>query len=121
MVLKRKKLPDAVKNLEAALEQHRSRPSELNFLTVSKAFEIALEYAWRQLKLIVEDQGLDVPSPKMAIKEGARLGLITDPEIWLRCIDARNSSVHDYFGISEKEYIELAVQLLKVIKQSKIS
>lgn len=111
------KLPKAAKNLAEALKHYDENPTELNFLTLSKAFEILVEYAWRLLKEKVEDQGLDAASPKMAVKEAARLKIITEPEKWLDAIDARNDSVHDYFGISKKEYITLAKEFLRLVQK----
>lgn len=108
------KLPEARKHLAEALHQYKANPSDLNFLTLSKSFEVLVEYSWRELKEIVEDQGLEVLSPKMAIKQAAKLNLINDPEKWLDCIDARNDSVHDYFGISKEEYVSLAREFLKL-------
>lgn len=113
------KLPNAAKNLEAALELYEKNPTELNFLALSKAFEIVVEYGWRLLKMRVEDEGLDAPSPKMAVKEAARLHIITDPETWMDCIDARNDSAHDYFGISRSEYVGFAEKFLSLIKKIK--
>ncbi|MBI2335316.1 MAG: nucleotidyltransferase substrate binding protein [Deltaproteobacteria bacterium] len=120
MESKKKKLLKAKKNLEAALKQYQQNSNELNFLTVVKTYEIVVEYAWRELKLVVEDEGLEAPSPKMAIKQAAKLNYLNKPEVWLLCIDARNNSVHDYFGISEKEYIELAKNLLVLMKEAKV-
>lgn len=65
----------------------------------------------------MEDQGLEAPAPKMAIREAARLHFITKPEVWLECIDARNNSVHDYFGITQSEYCELAEEFLKLVQK----
>jgi uncharacterized protein YutE (UPF0331/DUF86 family) len=121
MESKKKKLPKALKNLEDALRRYRSEKSDLNFLTVSKAFETVVEYSWREFKRLVEDQGLEAQAPKIAIKEAARLKLLTEPEVWLICIDARNDSVHDYFGISESEFAELAEKLVALVKKSRIN
>ncbi len=118
MESKKNKLRKAVGHLEEAMKLYEKDKSELCFLTLAKTFETVLEYAWRDLKRRVEDQGLEAPAPKLAIKEAAKLHFISDPETWLDCIDARNNSVHDYFGISEPEYFELAEVLLKLIKKS---
>lgn len=107
-----KRLHKAAEHLRAALAQYDAAKTALNFLTVTKAFEVLLEYHWRDLKTQVEAQGLEAPSPKLAITQGAKLALITDPETWLDCLEARNNSVHDYFGISEAEFIALARQFL---------
>jgi len=48
------------------------------------------------------------------------LQLLTEPEVWLACIDARDDSVHDYFGIPEEEYVELAQKLLSLIGKSSL-
>lgn len=113
----KKKLPKALHNLKAALEQYRSEKSELNFLTITKSFEIVIEYSWHELKKRVEDEGLEAPSPKMAVKQAAKLKLISEPQLWLDCIDARNNSVHDYFGISEREFIDLARGLVRLTQK----
>lgn len=118
MESKKNKLPKAMGHLEEALGLYKREKTELHFLTLAKTFETVVEYAWRELKRLVEDQGLEAPAPKMAVKEAARLKYITEPELWLDCIDARNNSVHDYFGISEPEYYELAEKILQLIKKS---
>lgn len=120
MESKKNRLLKSIGNLEAALQQYRREKTDLNFLTVSKAFETLIEYSWRELKRLVEDQGLESPAPKIAVKEAAKLHFISDPETWLQCIDARNNSVHDYFGITEKEYCALAEELLELIRKSKL-
>lgn len=113
----KKKLHEAEAHLEEALQQHKKQSTDLGFLTVAKAFEILVEYAWRELKIAVEEEGLDAPSPKAAIKAAARLGWIQDPETWLNCIEARNNSVHDYFGISKQEYLALADNFLSLTRK----
>jgi len=118
MELASKKLPKSIRHLEEALAQYRTKSSDLNFLTVSKAFETVVEYVWRTLKRIVEEEGLEAASPKMAVRQAAKLKLITEPEAWLDAIEARNNSVHDYFGISETEYSELAQELLKLLHEA---
>lgn len=116
MEFKEKKLPEATKHLRQAIEQYEEKETELNYLTVSKTFEIAIEYAWRTLKRMVEDQGLEAPAPKIVIKQAVKLKLIDETETWLDAIEARNNSVHDYFGISKEEYLDLAKSLLKLLE-----
>lgn len=120
MESKKKKLLKAVQNLREALTQYRTNKTDLNFLTLVKTFENAVEYSWREFKRLVEDQGLEAPAPKMAVKEAAKLHLLTDPETWIACIDARNDSVHDYFGIAEAEYMHLSEKLAELIQKSKL-
>jgi len=116
---KTNKLETSLAHLEEAVKAYKNADgkSELPFLALSKAFEIAIEYAWRELKLRVESEGLDAPSPKAAVKQAAKIGMISSPVDWLACIDARNNSVHDYFGISEKDYADLAEKFLNLAKE----
>lgn len=115
------KIGGALTQLEKAIEGYKKAGGDnrLQFLALSKGFEVAVEYAWRELKARVEDDGLDAPSPKTAIKQAAKLGLINDAESWLACIDARNDSVHDYFGIPEADYVALAERFLKLGREIK--
>jgi len=111
-----KPLKIALDHLKDAIGRYRKRAAgdQLPFLTVSKAFEIAVEYGWRHLKRSVEEEGLEAPSPKTAVREAARINLIKDPQTWLDAIEARNASVHDYFGIGEKDFVRFAEKLVEL-------
>ena len=115
------KLETSLTHLDEAVKAYRTADKKggLPFLTLTKAFEIAIEYSWRELKMRVENDGLDAPSPKAAVKQAAKLGVISSPVDWLACIDARNNSVHDYFGISEEDYADLAEKFLQLVKEMK--
>lgn len=110
----RSNLKEARGQLERALHIYRNNiiEKELAFLTVVKAYEVLIEYCWKELKRRVEEEGLEAQSPKEAVRQGAKIGLLEEPEFWIKAISARNSSVHDYFGISEEAYIKLADRLL---------
>lgn len=110
------RLPEAAGNLKAAIVAYEKKKEgdPLPFLTLCKALEVLVEYAWKELKRQVEEQGLFAPSPREAIKQAATLGLIEEPQRWLAILTARNDSVHDYFGIPEKEYLRLSKELLKL-------
>ena len=111
-------LKTAIKHLRGALEAYSSRIEDdpLPFLTVTKAFEIAVEYGWRLLKYNVEDEGLEAVSPKAAVRAAEKLGTISDPQAWLDEIEARNASVHDYFGIAEVDFIKLAERFVDLAR-----
>ncbi len=96
----------SMKDLEQALKfQSRAKKERFYFSGISKSFEVALEYAWKYLRKEVLKQGLDVYGPKDSIKMAGRLGLIEDVELWLRFINDRNLSVHDYIGIDDRDYL----------------
>ena len=115
-------LDQALCNLDAALVSYRAREEDdpLPLLAVTKAFEVAVEYAWRAMKGRVEEEGLDCPSPKAAVREAARLGLISDPSRYMTAIEARNASVHDYFGIGVDAFVRLAEGLLKQARKDSL-
>ncbi len=111
------KLTGALDDLKTALEHYQkmkkgAKEKRLAYLSFSKAFEVAVEYGWRTLKRKVMEEGLDPQSPKGAVRDAAKIDLIDNVEAWLGFIDARNSAVHDYFSISEKEYCDLAKEFI---------
>lgn len=89
------------------------------FFAVSKAFEVAVEYGWKELKRRLEEKGLsDYIAPKDVVRKSAEVGIIDDAELWLDSIDLRNSSVHDYYGMSESEYLKLARAFLNQARRA---
>jgi uncharacterized protein YutE (UPF0331/DUF86 family) len=111
------KLLEALAHLKEGLRAYekRRKGDALPKLAMTKAFEIAVEYGWRELKRKAEDEGLDVPSPKAAVRQAARLGLITEPDKWMELIEARNASVHDYFGFDDEDLVRLAKLGLELV------
>ena len=114
------KLERAILDLTMAMEFYRkidgNEPSA--FLAVAKAFEVAIEYAWKDLKRQLEEKGMsDIYAPKDVIRKAAQIGVLDNAEKWLNYIDARNDSVHDYYGMTQSEYIELARKFIKDAKK----
>ena len=108
-----KKLHESLSMLDAAklsTSQH-----EVVVDAVIKRFEIAFEYCWKLLKLAAEYQGVEANGPRPAIQEAVRFGWIEDPEFWAEALDARNGSVHDYFGVSRSQYVKLVRKFSKEI------
>ena len=86
--MKDPKLHKALSNLSLALaERDREGSSPINDAGVSKCFEVALEYFWKFLKRVIEDSGLEATSPKDTIKVGASIGMVKNPEKWIRYIN----------------------------------
>jgi nucleotidyltransferase substrate binding protein (TIGR01987 family) len=112
---KKQRLLDSLEDLDRAISAFTpsSRERSLSFLAASKAFEVCIEYAWKYYKHLVEDKGIEVFSPKDTVREAARLDMISDPGLWIECINIRNLSVHDYFSISEEDFIKIAKKFLK--------
>ncbi|MFH1830881.1 MAG: HI0074 family nucleotidyltransferase substrate-binding subunit [Pseudomonadota bacterium] len=88
------------------------------FFAVVKCFEVAVEYGWKELKQKLREKGVeDLYAPKDVIRKAAQMQLIDNAETWLDYVDARNSSVHDYYGMSQSEYIALIRRFLKDAKK----
>lgn len=95
------------------------RDEPVAFFAVVKSFEVAVEYGWKELKRKLQEKGLeDIYAPKDVIRKAAEVSLIDDAERWLDYVDARNSSVHDYYGMSQTEYVALVRQFLKDAKKT---
>lgn len=104
---------DSTKKLKEGLnifekESHESlAKKEILFDSCVKRFEVCFEYTWKLLKIAAEYQGSEAPGPRPAIQEGLKFHWIEDEEFWAEALDARNGSVHDYFGITEERYLKI--------------
>ena len=111
-----KKIGKAIFDLTAAMKFYKKAGGDepAAFLAVAKAFEVAIEYVWKELKRRLEEKGVaDTYAPKDVIRKAAQVGILDNAENWLDYIDARNDSVHDYYGMMESEYVELAGRFIK--------
>ena len=61
-----------------------------------QAFEFCFELAWKTLKRLLLQKGLDVRSPRDVFREAAANRLIEDPTPWFQFIDKRNLTSHTY-------------------------
>ena len=112
------KLADAVKKLEHALSFLKPNQTDPVYqAAVSKCFEVCLEYAWKELKRRVVEEGIEVYSPKEVIKQAGRLGFIGDVEKWLDFLEDRNLAVHDYLGVSDEDYLKTIREFLPEVKK----
>ena len=120
MVEKRiKDIKKAISQSDSAIKLYHQEKDQqdLNFLMVVKSYEILVELAWKHFKNKVEDEGLSAPSPKESVRKAATIGLIDDPEKWIKFIEARNLSVHDYFGLDNESFLKLASELIRSAKK----
>lgn len=111
---------DSIDALEGALKyKDKAKEDKFYFAGISKSFEVCLEYAWKYFKRLAEDEGLEVFSPKEAIKYAGRLKAIDDVEKWLDFLEDRNLAVHDYLGMSDEDYLKTIVEFLREVKKLK--
>ena len=61
-----------------------------------QAYEYTYELAWKTMKRLLNEQGVEVASPRSCIREAAINNMISDPLIWFACLDLRNLAAHTY-------------------------
>lgn len=62
-------------------------------------FGICFDQSWKTMKEVLEEHGYDsskTGSPKMIIKLAYSAKMITDEDVWLKALSARNDVVHSY-------------------------
>lgn len=94
--------------------------NELDQDGVIQRFEFTFEALWKCLKVYLEDKGLLTRSPKEALKEAFRLGIIDDEKAFLDMLKDRNFMSHIYdeekakkvFQNIKLEYLEPIAKVL---------
>ncbi len=101
------------------LEKALSTPEDdVQRAAVIQAFEMCFELSWRLMKAWLAVQGVESLSPREAIREAARLGLIDNPAAWLGFLDTRNLSSHTYNEDNAiKAYTTIKSLFLKELKE----
>lgn len=104
-----------LKQLSAAYERLKEAlvlPStQIHKDATIKRFEFTFELAWKLMQAIVRYQGTDIFGPRESIRAAARYDLITDPETWMKLLDARNITVHVYQELMAYDVYEQAKKL----------
>lgn len=65
-------------------------------MALIQAFEVCFELAWKVLKDYLTANGVKVFLPKEVIKEAFSAEIISDGQIWIDMLSARNSTSHEY-------------------------
>lgn len=73
----------------------------------AQAFEFCYELAWKMMKRYLATQGVEVVSPKDALRKAAIAKLIDDSEIWYNFAEKRNLTSHTY----EQENLDAIVAI----------
>lgn len=115
------KLKESIQALEHALTFFdKAKKDDFYYSGIAKKFEICFEYVWKYFKQRAQAEGLEVFSPKEAIKLAGKIGLIGDVEKWLNFLEDRNIGVHDYLGMSQEDYLKTIQEFFKEVKKLKI-
>lgn len=102
------KFQKALKSLDEGIKKAKD---QLDNDGVIQRFEFTFELTWKTLKLYLLNEGIITNSPKEALKEAFRMGIITDEECFLDMLTDRNQTAHIY---SEDISKEIIVRIKKV-------
>lgn len=92
----------ALMKLRAALKKDISA-DELYLDGLIQRFEFCFELSWKLIKAFLDYEGVEVNSPRSAIRKAFQTELIADAEAWLDMLEKRNLSSHTYDEETAKE------------------
>ena len=92
----------ALAKLRAALEKDIDA-DELYLDGLIQRFEFCFELSWKLIKAYLDYEGIEVNSPRSAIRKAFQTELIADAETWLDMLEKRNLSSHTYDAEAAKE------------------
>lgn len=114
----------AVNNLEKAFiklkDGTETARDELERDGVIQRFEFTFEIFWKTLKIFLRDNGIEVKTPKEALKEAFKIGWLKDEELYLDMMEDRNKTSHIYdketseviFGRIKSNYVQAIKEVL---------
>jgi nucleotidyltransferase substrate binding protein (TIGR01987 family) len=108
---------NAFKLLEQAIAIQQ--PSIVERAGIIQFFEMAFELSWKLLKDYQQAEGLEVNSPRSAIKQAFQNGLVEDGHGWIQALEDRNLTTHTYNEATaqlveqkiRQDYFPLLIQL----------
>jgi nucleotidyltransferase substrate binding protein (TIGR01987 family) len=86
---------NALKRLNEALGEDFSKGSIIVDGTIQR-FEFTFELAWKLMRAVLMQVGMEVEGPRPAIKEAFKAGIIQDGELWIAILEDRNKTFHIY-------------------------
>ena len=117
-------LINATNRLKEALDEEEN---ELMIDAVLHRYEFTFELAWKTLKDYLEYSGvaINTGSPREVIKESFAHNLISDGEVWIKMMLARNSLSHLYdeetsrqvYNEIKNEYINQIQKLIETLEK----
>ena len=93
--LKHEDFSRALTKLHAALAKDIAA-DELYRDGLIQRFEFCFELSWKLMKAFADYEGVEVNSPRSAIRRAFQMELIDDAEQWLDMLEKRNLAGHTY-------------------------
>lgn len=90
-------LEKAVQNLEDTRDCiKRAGINKIYTMALIQAYEIVFELSWKTLKDYLEYNGITTDTPRETIKEAFAKNIISDGQVWIEMMEARNKTLHTY-------------------------
>ena len=86
---------NALRRLEEALKEDITKSSTFIDGTIQR-FEFTFELAWKLLRMILLNEGIESNTPRATLKEAYLAKLISDGEGWIDMLEDRNRTSHLY-------------------------
>ncbi len=81
-------------------------------------FEYTFEIAWKLFKKVAKIDGIEVTSPRQALRAAYQMKIITDIDIWFEMLEDRNMTSHTYDQYIANKVYESAKRLPEELKQA---
>lgn len=98
---------NAVKRLKEALDEDILMSSLVIDGTIQR-FEFTFELAWKLAKSVLDYNGVIASTPRFAVKEAFKAGMIKDGQGWIEMLESRNKTSHIY---DEKQALDIYNQI----------
>ena len=90
-------LEKSVQNLEDTRDCiKREGINKIYTMALIQAYEIVFELSWKTLKDYLEYNGITTDTPRETIKEAFAKNIISDGQVWIEMMEARNKTSHTY-------------------------
>ena len=90
-------LEKSVQNLEDTRDCiKREGINKIYTMALIQAYEIAFELSLKNLKDYLEYNGITTDTPRETIKEAFAKNIISDGQVWIEMMEARNKTSHTY-------------------------
>lgn len=88
-------LEKSVQNLEDTRDCiKREGINKIYTMALIQAYEIVFELSWKTLKDYLEYNGITTDTPRETIKEAFARNIISDGQVWIEMMEARNKTSH---------------------------
>ncbi|KKM11021.1 hypothetical protein SY88_10595 [Clostridiales bacterium PH28_bin88] len=113
--LRLKTLEQALVTLEEALAQPFS--VIVRDATIQR-FEYTFELAWKLFRKVARIEGVEVNSPRQAIRAAYDAGLLKDIDLWFELLEDRNRTFHTYDESTATQVFESAGRLPATLRSA---